>query len=96
MDGLTEASMFEAVRRHDPKYDGRFYFSATNSEIYCLPSCHVRTPLERNILFFGSKGEAEAAGRRPCKKCRPDLFRSVNADKWYRSSGRGPDSHRSV
>ena len=55
MDGLTEASMFEAVRRHDPKYDGRFYFSATNSEIYCLPSCHVRTPLERNILFFGSK-----------------------------------------
>ena len=86
MEYLSEETMYDAVRRHDPKYDGRFYFSAHSSELYCLPSCHVRTPLERNILFFPTKGEAEAAGRRPCKKCRPDLFSSDKARKWYRRS----------
>ncbi|MGE5596261.1 MAG: AlkA N-terminal domain-containing protein [Hyphomicrobiales bacterium] len=39
--------------------------------IYCRPTCSA-TPLERNRLPFRSAVAAEAAGYRPCLRCRPD------------------------
>ena len=33
--------------------------------------CPARTPLSKNITFYGSADEALAAGFRPCKRCRP-------------------------
>ena len=65
--------MYDAVRHHDGRYDGVFYFSAENSEVYCVPSCTVRTPLRRNAVFFLTEADARVSGRRPCMRCRPDL-----------------------
>lgn len=83
---LTEDRMYEFVRTHDSRLDGVFFFGALDSDVYCVPSCTVRTPLRRNIRFFLSKSEAESAGRRPCMRCRPDLVTARSlADVWYGS-----------
>ncbi|MBO0739212.1 MAG: bifunctional DNA-binding transcriptional regulator/O6-methylguanine-DNA methyltransferase Ada, partial [Alphaproteobacteria bacterium] len=39
--------------------------------VYCRPGCTSRLPLRANALFFETQAEAEAAGLRPCKRCRP-------------------------
>ena len=39
--------------------------------IYCRPGCPAQ-PLRRNMLPFGHPAAAEAAGFRPCLRCRPD------------------------
>src|ERR1700732_515878 len=39
--------------------------------IYCRRGCPA-TPLRRNTLPFGHPAAAEAAGFRPCLRCRPD------------------------
>jgi AraC family transcriptional regulator of adaptative response / DNA-3-methyladenine glycosylase II len=39
--------------------------------IYCRPGCPA-TPLRRNTLSFNHAAAAEAAGFRPCLRCRPD------------------------
>lgn len=39
--------------------------------IYCRHGCPA-TPLRRNMLPFGHPAAAEAAGFRPCLRCRPD------------------------
>ena len=86
---LNEELMYESVRVHDERFDGVFFFGALDSDIYCVPSCTVRTPLRRNVRFFLTRSEAEAAGRRPCKRCRPDLVpRRDMADVWCGSRRR--------
>jgi AraC family transcriptional regulator of adaptative response/methylated-DNA-[protein]-cysteine methyltransferase len=41
--------------------------------VYCRPSCGARTPRPENVRFHASPAEAERAGFRPCKRCRPQL-----------------------
>lgn len=57
----------------DCRFDGRFYVAVKSTRIYCRPVCRVKTPMRRNCLFFRNAAEAEAAGFRPCKRCRPEL-----------------------
>ncbi len=71
---LTRDMMLEQMRRRDPAFDGRFLFGVTTTGIYCRPSCGARRPRPENVDFFRSVSQAEAAGLRPCKRCRPDLF----------------------
>jgi AraC family transcriptional regulator of adaptative response / DNA-3-methyladenine glycosylase II len=48
--------------------------------IYCRPECTGR-PLERNSRLYRSAVAAEAAGYRPCLRCRPDrLPPAMNGD----------------
>ena len=70
---LTSETMWNAVLQNDPSYDGVFFYGVRSTGIYCRPSCASRPPLRQNTLFFASAKEAEAAGYRPCKRCRPDL-----------------------
>ncbi|SJZ95553.1 AraC family transcriptional regulator, regulatory protein of adaptative response / methylated-DNA-[protein]-cysteine methyltransferase [Enhydrobacter aerosaccus] len=62
---------WHAVQRRDRSYNGRFWFSVKTTGVYCLPSCAARPPLRRNVSFFASPEAAEAAGFRPCKRCKP-------------------------
>ncbi len=50
---------------------GRFFYGVKTTGVYCRPSCTSRLPLRRNTAFFETTAEAEAAGLRPCKRCRP-------------------------
>lgn len=49
----------------------RFYGVAT-MRIFCRPDCPSRPPRPENVRFFARAAEAEAAGYRACRRCRPD------------------------
>lgn len=51
--------------------DGLFYYAVRSTGVYCRPSCPARTPRRANVAFYASSGAAEAAGFRPCLRCRP-------------------------
>lgn len=67
----TEVERWEAVVNNDAAADGRFFYAVASTGIYCCPSCRARTPHRVNVDFYGSASAAEAAGYRPCKRCRP-------------------------
>jgi AraC family transcriptional regulator of adaptative response / DNA-3-methyladenine glycosylase II len=62
----------EARLRRDPAFDGVFFIGVKTTGIYCRPVCPARSPLTRNIGFYPSAAAAEAAGFRPCLRCRPE------------------------
>ncbi|MDP4506653.1 DNA-3-methyladenine glycosylase 2 family protein [Nonomuraea turcica] len=66
-------SCYRAVSARDARFDGRFYTAVTTTRIYCRPICPARTPASRNVRFYRHAASAEAAGFRPCKRCRPEL-----------------------
>jgi AraC family transcriptional regulator, regulatory protein of adaptative response / methylated-DNA-[protein]-cysteine methyltransferase len=40
--------------------------------VYCRPSCAARPARPENVSFHATAADAERAGYRPCKRCRPD------------------------
>lgn len=62
-----------ALAARDARYDGRFFVGVTSTRIYCRPICPARTPRADRCRFHRSPAEAEAAGFRPCLRCRPEL-----------------------
>jgi AraC family transcriptional regulator, regulatory protein of adaptative response / methylated-DNA-[protein]-cysteine methyltransferase len=60
------------VLTRDPKADGQFYYSVKTTGIYCRPSCAARTARPENVSFHDKREDAEQAGFRPCKRCKPD------------------------
>ena len=42
------------------------------TRIYCRPVCPVKHPLTRNVTYYPTAAAAEAAGYRPCLRCRPE------------------------
>lgn len=69
----TDAERWAAVQRRDPAFDGVFYYSVRTTGVFCRPSCAARAALRKNVAFHASRRDAEAAGFRPCLRCRPDL-----------------------
>lgn len=61
-----------AVVARDPKADGRFLYSVKSTGVYCRPSCAARLARPENVQFHRNAAEAERAGFRPCKRCKPD------------------------
>lgn len=64
---------YDALLARDRRFDGRFFVGVTSTRIYCRPVCNVRTPKQKNCRFFSNAAAAEAAGFRPCLRCRPEL-----------------------
>jgi len=71
LDLSTEAARYEAVRRRDPRAEGRFFYSVMTTGVYCRPTCPARLALRENVAFHDSPDEAERLGFRACKRCRP-------------------------
>lgn len=59
------------VVARDRSADGTFWYSVETTGIYCRPSCPSRTANPRNVRFHRSVAEAEAAGFRACRRCKP-------------------------
>ena len=68
----NDAARWAAVQGRDPAADGVFYYSVRSTGVYCRPSCGARPALRANVAFHASCAEAEAAGFRPCMRCKPD------------------------
>ena len=61
-----------SVISRDSNADGRFYYSVKTTGIYCRPSCAARKARPENISFHMTREDAEKAGFRPCKRCKPN------------------------
>jgi AraC family transcriptional regulator, regulatory protein of adaptative response / methylated-DNA-[protein]-cysteine methyltransferase len=78
---VGRAIMMDAVEcdrarlARDPAYDGRFYTGVRTTRVYCRPVCPVRPAQSKNVCFYPSAAAAEAAGFRPCLRCRPETGR---------------------
>jgi uncharacterized protein len=68
---LDEDACWDAMCRRDPTADGTFFYSVRTTGVYCRPSCAAR-PRRENVAFHATAADAERAGFRPCKRCRPN------------------------
>ncbi len=68
---LDDARWAAFVAR-DAAFDGQFFVSVATTGIYCRPSCPARRPKREHVRFYETAAEAEAAGFRPCKRCKPN------------------------
>jgi AraC family transcriptional regulator, regulatory protein of adaptative response / DNA-3-methyladenine glycosylase II len=73
----TDTAHYLALKARDARFDGRFFTAVTSTGIYCRPVCKVRTPKQENCRFYALASQAEAAGFRPCMRCRPELAPSA-------------------
>ncbi|HSL23792.1 MAG TPA: bifunctional DNA-binding transcriptional regulator/O6-methylguanine-DNA methyltransferase Ada [Vicinamibacterales bacterium] len=87
---------WQAVVARDARADGAFVYGVRSTGIYCRPSCPSRKPRRDRAAFFSSCDEAEHAGFRPCRRCRPRaasetslIARAVTA--WTRLAGQRED-----
>lgn len=60
-----------SVVARDAAADGQFYYSVKSTGVYCRPSCAARLARPENVQFHATRAAAEAAGFRPCKRCKP-------------------------
>ncbi|MEO7156453.1 MAG: AlkA N-terminal domain-containing protein [Vicinamibacterales bacterium] len=61
-----------ARKSRDVRFDGKFFIAVTSTRIYCRPICPARSPKDENIRYYPTAAAAEAAGFRPCLRCRPE------------------------
>ncbi|WP_158815295.1 bifunctional DNA-binding transcriptional regulator/O6-methylguanine-DNA methyltransferase Ada [Methylocapsa sp. S129] len=94
-DGARPAKpeLFLTATEQDPRWarvvardrvaDGAFYYSVATTGVYCRPSCASRGANPKNVRFHDTAAACEAAGFRPCKRCKPNLLSqdARNADK---------------
>lgn len=69
----THDPRWHAVQARDDSADDAFFYAVETTGVYCRPSCASRSARPANVTFHRTRGGAEAAGFRPCKRCRPDL-----------------------
>ena len=65
-----------AVQARDAQADGNFFYSVKTTGVYCRPSCAARPARPENVAFHLTTQDAERAGFRPCKRCKPDQAQS--------------------
>jgi AraC family transcriptional regulator of adaptative response/methylated-DNA-[protein]-cysteine methyltransferase len=72
----TDKSRWQAVTRREPRADGAFFYAVTTTGVYCRPTCPSRLPNRTNVVFFSGCADAERAGFRACKRCKPRSART--------------------
>ena len=82
MSASAKRTELAAATERDPRWaaivarsataDGTFFYSVRTTGVYCRPSCPARVARPENVRFHSTRQEAEQAGFRPCKRCKPD------------------------
>jgi AraC family transcriptional regulator, regulatory protein of adaptative response / methylated-DNA-[protein]-cysteine methyltransferase len=71
-DFPAEEELWQALLARDPGYSGRAFYAVRSTGIYCRLDCPSRRPRRDQVTFFATCQEAEQAGFRACKRCRPE------------------------
>ncbi|MEP6997711.1 MAG: bifunctional DNA-binding transcriptional regulator/O6-methylguanine-DNA methyltransferase Ada [Betaproteobacteria bacterium] len=61
-----------SVVARNPAAEGEFLYSVSTTGVYCRPSCAARRARPEHVAFHATAADAERAGFRPCRRCRPD------------------------
>lgn len=74
LPALPDAKVCEQARRsRDARFDGLFFTAVSSTGIYCRPVCPAPPAKRANVRYYANAAAAEAAGFRPCLRCRPEL-----------------------
>ena len=76
---------YRALLAHDARFDGHVFVAVTSTGVYCRPVCPTRPPKFENCRFFATAAAAQAAGFRPCLRCRPEIAPEVA--RWRGTAG---------
>src|ERR1035437_8212637 len=74
----SEAAWRQVLARNP---EAAFLYAVTTTGVFCRPSCTSRRPLKTNVCFFSSVAEAQAAGFRACKRCKPTASQTKPLDR---------------
>jgi AraC family transcriptional regulator of adaptative response/methylated-DNA-[protein]-cysteine methyltransferase len=66
---IDPQNAWKQLQARDP--EASFFYAVATTGVFCRPTCASRRPLESNVRFFASAQAAQAAGFRPCKRCKP-------------------------
>jgi methylphosphotriester-DNA--protein-cysteine methyltransferase len=81
MSGMNEADWLARAFHGDSSLDGLFVVGVRSTRIYCRPSCKPpRIPKLEQRRFYHSPFEAEEAGFRACKLCRPNSLAPIERE----------------
>lgn len=67
----SDEERWQAVVQKNRNADGKFFYSVKTTGVYCRPSCPARPKRRENVAFHKSAEDAERAGFRACKRCKP-------------------------
>jgi AraC family transcriptional regulator of adaptative response / DNA-3-methyladenine glycosylase II len=81
---LDRDACYRALITRDARFDGQFFTAVRTTGIYCRPICPARAPKLENVIFMPSAAAAQAAGFRPCLRCRPETSPDLAA--WHGTS----------
>ncbi|MEP6620153.1 MAG: bifunctional DNA-binding transcriptional regulator/O6-methylguanine-DNA methyltransferase Ada [bacterium] len=76
---ITGDPRWTRIIARDRTADGEFWYSVATTGIYCRPSCPSRAANPKNVELHDSLAEAQATGRRACKRCKPDSHSATTA-----------------
>jgi AraC family transcriptional regulator, regulatory protein of adaptative response / methylated-DNA-[protein]-cysteine methyltransferase len=85
MSTSTKNAQLATITENDPRWapvvardpQAKFYYSVKTTGVYCRPSCAARLARRENVQFHETCEDAEKAGFRPCKRCKPDQVSPV-------------------
>lgn len=60
------------MQTRDERFDGRLFVGVTSTGVYCRPVCPAVLAKFEHCRFYPSAAAAQAAGFRPCLRCRPE------------------------
>ncbi len=81
---MDDDACYRAFATRDARFDGRIFSGVKTTGIYCRPVCPARIPKRENMTFHRSAAAAQAAGFRPCLRCRPET--SPDLGSWRGTS----------
>ncbi|KAK5025170.1 hypothetical protein LTS07_008021 [Exophiala sideris] len=68
----TPEARWTAVRTRDSNAVGSFIYAVRTTGVYCRPDCKARLARRANVVFYENIPQAEEAGFRACKRCKPN------------------------
>ena len=78
---MNEADWLVRAFQGDSSLDGLFVVGVRSTRIYCRPSCKPpRIPKLEQRRFYSTNLEAETAGFRACKLCRPNALAPIERE----------------
>ncbi len=76
---MDDDACYRILLTRDSRFDGRLFVAVRTTGIYCRPICPARTPRRENVTFYATATAAQAAGYRPCLRCRPESLPDLGA-----------------
>ncbi|EXJ88491.1 hypothetical protein A1O1_05421 [Capronia coronata CBS 617.96] len=73
---ITPSSRWKALMTRDGLATSAFVYAVLTTKIYCRPDCKARLARRANVVFYATAAQAEKAGFRACKRCKPRRSRS--------------------